>query len=236
LAEFVGMDSKDSSLYNEVPTETLENLIKNMVIQRMILDASKDTDIENRSQFKMKLLAAKNELIQKEFINDIMKKAVTPQSLDKAYADLKETLAKKNEYYLKHILTSNKKDAEIAYKELQNGEPFNEIATKRSVDVTKQNGGDLGWMMEDQIPNPIETALTTIQKGQYTKPVETRFGWHVVYLEDKRKVVIPSISEARSTLEAKIGQDAVQEYISKVVQNADIVYNLKTDEQPKNNS
>ncbi len=49
-----------------------------------------------------------------------------------------------------------------------------------------KNGGDLGWFSALQMVYPFETAAFNTAPGQVSKPVRTRFGYHIIKVVDKR--------------------------------------------------
>lgn len=67
------------------------------------------------------------------------------------------------------------------------GEQFEKLAGEYSDDPSaKENGGDLGYFTALQMVYPFETAAYNLDKGQISKPVRTRFGYHLILLKDKR--------------------------------------------------
>lgn len=68
------------------------------------------------------------------------------------------------------------------------GEPFENVAKGSSDDPSvKNNGGDLGYFTVFQMIYPFENAVYNSQIGEITKPVRTRFGYHIIKVTDKRK-------------------------------------------------
>ena len=49
-----------------------------------------------------------------------------------------------------------------------------------------KNGGDLGWFSALQMVYPFETAAYKTQVGEVSKPVRTRFGYHIIKVADRR--------------------------------------------------
>jgi len=49
-----------------------------------------------------------------------------------------------------------------------------------------KNGGDLGWFSALQMVYPFETAAYNTAKGEISKPVRTRFGYHIIKVVDRR--------------------------------------------------
>ena len=65
--------------------------------------------------------------------------------------------------------------------ELDKGGNFAEIAKRESMDPSKTNGGDIGWLTPDRMMKPFADAMVSLKKGEYThKPVQTQYGWHVI--------------------------------------------------------
>jgi parvulin-like peptidyl-prolyl isomerase len=71
---------------------------------------------------------------------------------------------------------------------VKNGESFEKLAGEFSDDPgSKQNGGDLGWFGKGMMDPPFEAAAFALQKGQTTNElVKSRFGYHIIRVEDRR--------------------------------------------------
>jgi len=65
---------------------------------------------------------------------------------------------------------------------------FAELAKKHSEGPTSVRGGDLGWADPTSYDPAFKEALATMSPGEYHKPFRSSFGWHIVYLEDRRMV------------------------------------------------
>ncbi len=67
------------------------------------------------------------------------------------------------------------------------GDKFTAVAKKTSEDPSAaDNGGDLGYFTSLQMVYPFETAAYKANVGEITMPVRTRFGYHIIKIEDKR--------------------------------------------------
>lgn len=90
---------------------------------------------------------------------------------------------------------TSKEDAEKAkkkiteiYGKLQNGDAFAKLADNYSDDRgSAAKGGDLGWFGAGRmVPEFEKKAFAIPEIGQFTEPFLTKFGWHIVRLEDRR--------------------------------------------------
>lgn len=70
---------------------------------------------------------------------------------------------------------------------IESGESFETVATEYTEDPSgKNSGGDLGWFDRNQMVAPFTKAAFSLKKGQVSEPVLTRFGYHIIKVEDKR--------------------------------------------------
>lgn len=65
---------------------------------------------------------------------------------------------------------------------------FAALAKEHSQGPTSVHGGDLGWANPKSYDPAFKEALATMSIGEYHKPFRSSFGWHIIYLEDRRIV------------------------------------------------
>lgn len=103
------------------------------------------------------------------------------------------------------------------YNELQNGADFGELAKSKSDDKrSSENGGEMPWFAAGRmIPAFAVPAFAIPNVGDYTRPIETDFGWHIIKKLETRPV--PSFEEAKAGIEASIKRDPERSETSKHV-------------------
>ena len=70
---------------------------------------------------------------------------------------------------------------------------------------------------------PFEDAAFALEKGTYTKePVKSDFGWHVIKLEDRRKVQPPSFEDVRSDIEQEVTTEIIGTFVAELRKGATI--------------
>lgn len=96
------------------------------------------------------------------------------------------------------------------YERLENGENFEQLASQESDDKqTARHGGDLGYFKAGKmVPEFAEAAIAIDSVGQYSKPVKTRFGYHIIKLLDIKP--LKPYDELKPEIEEKIKSSKVR--------------------------
>lgn len=104
------------------------------------------------------------------------------------------------------IAAKNKID-EI-YKELQSGQDWNMLCNEFSDDMnSKAKGGELQWFSTGKmIPSFENAAFTLTTPGQYTAPVQTPYGWHIIKLIERKP--LGTFEELEPSIRAKVTKDS----------------------------
>jgi parvulin-like peptidyl-prolyl isomerase len=70
--------------------------------------------------------------------------------------------------------------------DLKRGADFEEMAKEKSTCSSCKKGGDLGWFGRGKMVKEFEKAAFELNKGELSRPVKTKFGWHIILVEDKK--------------------------------------------------
>lgn len=93
-------------------------------------------------------------------------------------------------FHIAEILISNSKNAKPLSKklvlELRNGADFNDVVEQFSDSLSKNNNGEIGWVLHSDIDNKIYQAISKLRKGAYSNPVKLDDGYHIFKLLDAR--------------------------------------------------
>jgi peptidyl-prolyl cis-trans isomerase SurA len=90
------------------------------------------------------------------------------------------------------------KRAEDLYRKLQAGENFAQLAVAHSDARDALQGGDLGWNRLSELPGAFTKPLTTLKPGEYTRPVRSPRGFHILKLHDTKGVKRHVIQQVRA--------------------------------------
>ena len=157
----------------------------------------------------------------------IDKATVEEREISDFYELNKSSFEEPKKVKARHILlevpkdASSQEDEKIKEKALdilkkaKNGDDFSELAKKYSEGPTASEGGDLGYIVKGQMVKPFEEAVFSLKKGEIGGPVRTRFGWHIVKVEDIKDAVHKTLPEVRdeivSTIKKDISRDMARE-------------------------
>jgi peptidyl-prolyl cis-trans isomerase C len=80
----------------------------------------------------------------------------------------------------RHILVTNEYEAEDLLKKMNEGVSFEELAKKFSKCPSSARGGDLGEFGRGRMVAEFETAAFELGVNEVSKPVRTKFGYHLI--------------------------------------------------------
>ena len=94
------------------------------------------------------------------------------------------------------------------YNKLKAGAKFEELAQQFSDDkASAKKGGELPWFGTGKMPAEFEKASFALaNKGDYSAPFKTKYGWHVIRLVDKRGLA--SFDDMKNELKGKVSKDS----------------------------
>jgi len=160
-------------------------------------------------------------------------KEVTEKLIQEYYEGYKAHLKVPETVRARHIFlaTLDKDPAEREalirriHQELTGGQAtFEELAAKHSEDLrTKTSGGDLGYFSRERMPADFTAPVFALQPKQTSAPFQTRLGWHIVQVTDRRAERLLEYAEVKDEIRAHAENDlrreAVDEFLHEVLRN-----------------
>ncbi len=103
---------------------------------------------------------------------------------------------------------------------------FAELAQKYSACPSKEQGGSLGQISKGQTVPELERQLFTLQAGLASKPLESRYGWHVISVDQRiegQQLPYEAVATAiRTQLQQGVWQKALVQYLQTLIGAADV--------------
>lgn len=118
------------------------------------------------------------------------------------------------EVHARHILVPTEDQAKKLIAEIAAGADFATVAKANSTDPAAAQGGDLGFFKGGDMLPEFSAVAFSLKPGEVSQtPVQTRYGWHVIKLEERRTSAAPSYEQAHDELR----QQMISEAVNKVV-------------------
>ena len=206
--------------YQNLDGDVLFANIVDQLVQQQILASSFKKDPEWVS---ITIENERRNILSTIIIDNISEKAVSDEILKTAYLKKYDKSKEGKEYKASHILVDTIEKAEGLLRLLEGGASFGELAKEYSIGPSGPNGGDLGWFKKGQMVAPFETAVLDMAIGAYSRPVQTQFGFHLIQLDDRRKILPPKFEDVRSDLEIELRNLAIDTYLRELMINADVI-------------
>jgi len=190
-----------------------------------------------RSEIKQNMAIQK--LIEEEIASKV---ALSDKELKKYYKNNTKEFATPAKVKARHILIKSQSDAsesdqkeakekiEAAQKRLEDGEKFAKVAKDVSEGPSSKKGGDLGFFSKGRMVKGFEDAAFGLEPGEVSDVVKTRFGYHLIKVEDKKPASQKSFEEVKGNLKKKMKNERVKKemdsYLKNLKKEADIKMNL----------
>lgn len=139
-------------------------------------------------------------LLARRSINALVTPPVSDAEYQAAYDAEFADAAPTKEFNAAHILVETEEEAAALVEELASGADFAELAEAHSTGPSGPNGGALGWFGPGAMVPAFEEAVVALEPETVSAPVQTRFGWHVIRLNEVRETPVPTLDEVRDTL------------------------------------
>lgn len=119
------------------------------------------------------------------------------------------------EYSIAHIYFLSNKNGGIegarnralqALAKLKEGVPFDRVAADFSEDPNFDVGGVLGTFKTGELAKDLEAAITKLSPGEWTQPLPTPGGIHIVRLIKRRLIPDPATEKEKDKTRAELGE------------------------------
>ena len=214
VPSFDGMDNKIK-----------KNVLLGIASEKLLFDEAKKQHIDKDKKIAAKLEDMKRKFIVRSFLDKKTKNIITEAEIKAEYDNFVRQNAKKEEVRARHVLVDSKEKAAKIRKEIMTGAKFADVAKKHSSDKgTAVKGGDLGYFIKELMVPEFANAAFALKKGEVSQPVKSPFGWHIIKVEDRRKVKTPSFTSVRAKIKKKLEEERLNDFVEGLVKKANIKY------------
>jgi peptidyl-prolyl cis-trans isomerase C len=218
----IAQGQKDSPELHKALTEELIN--RELIAQEAIKEGlEKSIDLPDQiTQLKQNLL------LQAYLENHFKKEPITDSKLREEYDKQKKLMGDNStaiQYKVSQIILPTESEALGVIARLQKGDSFSKLAKETSIDnSSKEQGGQIGWILPQQILRPIADFMVNLNKGAVNNsPIPIQGGWVVIKVEDKRTMKVPTFEESKNQIRQALVQQYLQETVKRLRETAKVV-------------
>jgi peptidyl-prolyl cis-trans isomerase C len=218
----------------ENPDE-MQTLVLRMLQIKIVADVARKEKFDQRPQIKKQLDYVADDFLSREYLaKKVMPEAtVSEADLKEYYIQNKQSLGVPEQIRARHILfkvdpaaTQDQKNkardrAQAVLKQVQAGEDFAKLAAAHSDDAgSKAKGGDLGYFSPGRMVPDFEDVAFYTNPGETSDIVETKFGFHIIKVEDHIEARERSFEEMKDYIKEKLHQQLVMFRVEKFIRQA----------------
>jgi peptidyl-prolyl cis-trans isomerase SurA len=145
---------------------------------------------------------------------------VSEEEIDRYIKEHSEEASNTEGYILRQIFIKSGEESERKLQEvlqnLKEGVPFDTVAKKYSEGLNSREGGIMGFVKKTDLDRKFIDALEKIKEGEYTEPLRSRKGIHILYLEKRIKPDISLRENVKNKLIEMKMQERYQQWIKEL--------------------
>ena len=152
-----------------------------------------------------------DQLMMKKVVDfEVSAKAdVLPSEMREYYEKHRNDYKIDTKYKVRHILIKAEGDvgfelakveAQDIYDKLKDGHDFSELAKKYSQGPNREQGGDMDYIETGEMLKELDEAMVTLGPGEFSPPIKTRIGYHILKVEDIKSLGYRSFEESQNNI------------------------------------
>lgn len=213
--------------FEVLPEDAKKKVIDQAIERSLLIDLAKKEGIEKSKEYQDALKELKDDLALKVWMKQEFDKIkISDAEKKEFYEKNKERFKQPEMVKASHILVKDEVEAKAVIEELSKvdknrlKESFAKLANEKSLDKkANENGGSLDWFDEKMMVPEFSKAAFSMEKGTISKePVKTQFGYHVIYLEDKKPASVVPFEQVSKSIEQNLKMEKFRENTSKKAQ------------------
>jgi peptidyl-prolyl cis-trans isomerase C len=201
----------------DISSDLFHRVLDEVVDQKLLSAEALKRNLESEPVAKRRLAASRERILGDMLVESVVEQAVSENAIRGLYQEQLKLAKLSQEYHLRQIVSASQADADAVRKLLGSGASFEALAMERSTDAaTRFNGGDLGYVTVDVMPEAYAGALKSAQTGAIVGPFKTDAGFVVLKVEDQRLEKPITLEEARPQIVRFLTYDEVRDLLEKL--------------------
>lgn len=195
---------------------------------------------QNQMDEKKLIEQLKKNILLDKYVNNIQQGITVSESEKKTYYENnKSNFHQKEQVKVSHIIILTGENANYdnpeekineIYEKIKKGVSFRELAKEYSEDGSAQNGGNLGYIKRGATVASFEDVAFSTKVGEVSKPFKSKFGYHILKVEDKKEEKQLSFDEVENEVEQILvdekAKNKLNEKLQELKQKYDVQINI----------
>ena len=215
-----------SKLKEKPLPELYPNIINELINQHLITEQAYKEKLDLNKTVIDQIKKNKDQILARFWINNFLLNQTKRENIEIFYKNYLKAFKSSKEFNASHILVKEEQQAFEILKKLENNAKFSDLARTQSIGPSGKNEGKLGWFTSGQMVKEFEKAVLSLKKGEITKkPVKTKFGFHIILLNDVRDSKPKKLSEVQQNIINRIKKNSLSNLEKKLRKNRKIIIN-----------
>lgn len=201
----------------DMPPKVRYPFVVNYLIERHLLaQYAVKEGIADTEEYKRRLALYQAKALRDAYFFQKIRPMVTEDEIKKVYDEEAAKLQQTERVRARMILVATEKEAQDIEKMLADGQKFEDLAKKYSLDGSKDYGGDLGYFTSAEMVPEFSKAVFALKVGETSQPVKTDFGWHIIRLEDRKLGAAQPYDQVKQAIRNVLLRQKVGEVMAKI--------------------
>jgi len=213
--------------------EDKQKLLDDMIDERLLYVDALRMHLENNPDVITKMTEMRNNSLFQEWYNrNVVERVKVSESKKKSYYKKNKNtrFTTPERVRAREILVKTKAEAEaLRAKIVTESLPFDTVAKETSLAPNKKSGGDMGYFNKGTQPKEIETVAFKLKVGEISNPIETKDGFVILKIEDKKPTEVRTYDKVSREIENAIRQEKTEALFNKVSEDLKKKYRASTD-------
>lgn len=220
--------------FDTVKPEMRDRILHAIMAEKLMYGEAVKAGVDKSDKVAKELEDVKRKVIIKNFVESKTAELITDADLKKEYDATVAASKDEKEVRARHILVSTEEEAKAAKKKIDSGKSFEDVAKEISKDPgSAKQGGDLGYFTRDKMVKEFADTAFSMKKGEVSGPVKSGFGYHIIKVEDIRKVSPMPFEAMKDQLRSKLQEKKLNDYVGGLVKSASVkLFDAKGKEVP----
>lgn len=203
--------------------EIYPRIVNELINQYLITKRAYEEKIDLDTNVINLIQKSKDQILAKYWLNNFVRNETREEKINQFYDNYLKSFSGFKEANASHILVKTREEAISIIEKLNKQSNFSELARIHSTGPSGKNGGELGWFAPGQMVKGFENATFALKKGEITQePVETKFGFHIIKLNDIRDAKPKKLDEIRENIIDQITKNSLANLEKKIRKNHEI--------------